>query len=372
MKHKFLTLALSVAFASTMLFSCSNAEEPNTPPTNELNNSDLVEYAISVDIPDEMRTRDAATASIGESGLYEFENRTIDKLWYAIYYNGTLKTSGVTLREDVNPFKLSYSASSDTDPSKLYFFFWAGNSDDLIATNTSNKDLEINDSKLIALNFTNKNVEVNHTLFNQENFKNYDSFAGYFQFTDNSLDTNRSKSFILKRPFSEIHCLTDDFQVTDLKDQFTSGSYCFAGFTTSKMSKYTEIQYMPNKWNYENSTLESNNTNLSSSKPNGFGYFFNDLNNTISSVFYKNRTFDYLSCFYIFTPIPYKEFDYLNFIITNSRSQYVAFQTNYIYPIQLPEEGIKPNTKYVIITSLYDKYEILVDEDQSWDGTQDI
>lgn len=79
MKHKLLTFALIGALASTMLFSCKNAEEPIQSSPVIVDAEGMVQYSLSVNIPDDMRTRAAAEAIVGTDGLYSF-SRTIDRL----------------------------------------------------------------------------------------------------------------------------------------------------------------------------------------------------------------------------------------------------------------------------------------------------
>ena len=399
MKHKLLTFALMGAFASSMLFSCKNAEEP-IPSPGDNNSGEMVEYSISVNIPEEMRTRAASTATFDETGLYNFPLRTIDKLWYAMYYDGELEKYGTTTRNSENPFSISIRLDGDTDPSKLTFFFWAGNQGDKIGENKKELWLE---NYYFVLDYDNKKVITSPQLlngvvtgssypivYNNESPAAFDSFTGYFQFASENDRSIRSASFLLKRPFAQVHILTDDFlpETSDLyKDYQINGAITLAGLG-SQICNYDNYQdqfKMPNVWYYEkNETLNLEKDYLSFTSPITMG-FQNKLDG-IKRTTFKGRTMDYLHCFWLFAPMDKlslkddeTNLDKLNFAITTSTMTPWHVNNKYI-SVQLPEEGIKANHKYIIynksredggsgfLDGFFD-YEILVNHDGIWESS---
>ena len=378
MKHRLLTFALMGAFASTMLFSCKNAEEP-LPPVGDMDSGDMIEYSISVNVPDEMRTRAASTGNLGSSGIYEFPLRTIDKLWYAMYYDGSLKSQSTITRNDNNPFSISLRVDGDTDPSKVWFFFWAGNSEDVIYTNQSNYP----SGAILSLDYNKRVVELSTSYF-FSNLKFYDSFTGYFPFSTSDDKSVRTCSFTLKRPFAQFHLLTDDFlsETSDLYKDYPQGIACAAGFGTEPVSNSVNAQMqLATKWHFdEDPTSTFNKDDLEWTFVNT--KFVNPLNGSQRTTF-KDRKMDYLGVFFTFATTSPDNFskDKLNFAIAASNTanfpQYSDYFNKYI-SVQLPEEGIKANNKYVIynksredggsgfLDGFFD-YEILVNHDGVWD-----
>ena len=377
MKHKLLTFALMGALASTMLFSCQNSEEP-IPSPGDINSGEMVEYSISVNIPDEMRTRDSANASIGETGLYEFENRIIDKVWYAVYYDNVLKTTGEQQRSNEQPFEISYRMTGSSDPSKLCFFFWAGNVDDQVSTTGS---------PMVKLDYNKTQVTVNQAAMHDNGIlKFYDSFAGYYQFADKNDNTIRTKTIILKRPFSLIHIITDDFTDTDLGEDYPNGFTCFTGFGNSKAAKASSNSYINNfdlinTWNYkENTYSKSQNYNF---------YFQNDLKlNNPQRVTFKNREMDYLTCFFTFPTS--NDITQLNLLVFEDGNKSLNgtgssidnyFNSSKQISLLLPEGGFVANTQYIIynkkrseggtgfLEAVYN-YKIIADNDYEWDSIE--
>ena len=392
MKHKLLTFALMGAFASTMLFSCKNAEEP-IPSPGDNNSGEIVEYSISVNIPEEMRTRAAAEATIGESGLFEFPLRTIDKLWYAMYYDGTYKSSNSILREDDQSFSFTVRLDDKTDPSKLSFFFWAGSSGDQDGSDRLSFDFNNCVVTINPVRFS----SVSNAYYDNHSVSVYDSFAGYFQFANSDDKSIRSATFTLKRPFAEFHLLCDDFIPTssDLYKDYPGGIRTFSGLGSEKVnySNYKNQMMLPNRWHYatnevSNSLYDVNDlefTNVGESN-----YLFNYLKDDTNDlrVTFKGRKMDYLAYFYAFAPLEENQMvnkandnaviDKLNFVISKNNGSTISYSSSFI-SVPLPENGIKANNKYVIynksredggngfLEGFFD-YEILVNHDGIWES----
>ena len=357
MKHKFLSFALMVTFGSTMLFSCQNSEEPVTPPSNDLKDSELVEYTISATVPDEIRTRAAEGEINNGTNFYEITQREINKLWYAVYYQDELIYNNEITRLDEEPFEITYKSTSYLDPAQLFFFFWAGNENDNIQTYTSKFDPNYIPYAILYLNYGLKNVQLMHRFFSsQDNAQLYDSFAGYYQFAEIPEISPRKKTVTLKRPFAEIFILADDFIETDLKEKHPNGLsfYSFFGKDQFK-SADTSTRTLPLAWEYANDNyLYVSEVN----KPNGYtldydGFqirYFNDFTHSdIPEIKFKERKFDYYGHFltfpvsdeYIYLTLAYLEGDNM---VKNGQDRGSGSQK---ISIPMPSGGIKANNRYI-------------------------
>lgn len=389
MKHKFLSLTLLGAMASTLFLSCQNEEEPITPPHNGLNNNELVEYSISVNVPDEMRTRARELGTIGESGLFEYPTKTINRLRYAIYNEETLLTSNTKTRSGSDPFKITFSLENYVNPTNIYLFFWADNSSD----QCFNVDFK---KKVVSTNY-NTNMGDNYMSPWDLGYK--DSFTGYFQFAESAKDVNRSKSFTLKRPFAEIHILTDEIYKTNITEYFDRGTRSYIGFGDD-IATYSNCKtqlYKPEKWHYDTSDdsgYEKNDFEFrqfpcltGTSYQEYYPPFINTFDGTYSTEF-KGRDMEYIGCFFVFVPENGSSFKYINEEQTkqldkiniavnkngyNFRDGLVKFIT-----LDFPEGGLKANHKYIYYnkpfenggTGFFDggfSYEILVDHDNQFE-----
>lgn len=336
-----------------------------------------------------MRTRDANIGSIGVSGLYEFPLRTIDKLWYAYYYNGELKEYKNITRSDDNPFSIKIRVSTDTDPSKIWFFFWAGNKNDQIIEYTTDAP---NGSNIASLDYKNKKVYVNHkalnNLYDNEGFSYYDSFAGYYQLSETNDKTNRKVSFTLKRPFAEFHILGDDFikNETDLANDYPDGVTTLTGFCKDIATKGNiSLMTYPSTWFFDG---DHKNDVFVKSNPQDGPKFYNDLKSEDKTVTFKDRKFYYYGFFYALAPIETKHYkmdftsgdtyDKLLVLFGKGQTDFIS-QTSIPATVTLPEGGIKANTKYIIynkarseggtgwLDGFFD-YEILVNHDGTWES----
>lgn len=384
MKYKILILTL-LSVLTTVFTSCQDSVEPNF--VTEIRNEENSEFSITVKIPDEIRTRSTSAGEIGEDGLYNFQIRDINKLWYAVYYDDSYRLSNTVVSTDsgLGTFNVNFTLSGVIDLSKLNIFFWAGNEEDETA---------INGTRPLIFDFNSGSVHINNAIFNGlDNVAIYDSFSAYINFSDYSIADRKNITVTLKRPFAQIHILSDDFIISDLKDDFKNGVYVFPGIgdniptNGSKNSSIDNI-YQPRQWYYRAKTLYVDGSYPSSSSKDY------EFHNTLSGqyperVTFKGRQMDYLSCFYIFIPDnenlkigtgsttlsekPTK----INFAISSKTNINSNSGNNYI-SIDLPPEGIKPNTKYIIYNKsrddggsgfLTDKYnfQLTVIEDGNWD-----
>lgn len=400
MKHRFLTLAILGAMTSTMFLSCRNVEEPVFTDHNQ--ESDGIEYNIDVKIPEEFRTRGASESKISESGLLELEQRDINKLWYFVYYDGSLKTSGSKTSDTngLSTFSISFSLTQkQMDPEKLKVFFWAGNNDDDIVFSGSDGK-----AHCVTLDYNSHSVKIDYRKMNGEGNGKigsiYESFAGCFQLSNNLDKSDRNYTFTLKRPFAEIHILTDDFvtkSISNLKDNYSSGIFTYPALgqiDISKNNSNTRLTYgpsgdfvLPSSWDFLNNTV----------KYDGFYYDTNSfyMKNALSGesperVTFKDREMDYLAYFFLLCPpdvthmkwdnawVPY-DFKFLNLIFTNRGNMDLSYNTGEQVAIPLPADGFKANYKYVI----YDKspenggegfltpkwnFSIEVNENGSWEN----
>lgn len=332
--------------------------------------------------------------SIGESGLYEYSHREINKLWYAVYYeNEVLLYDTVENNTGSNSFQITVKLEELIDPTKLYFFFWATNKEDtrLIYINADNDY----PAGLVELNYNNMNVTINPRWIDanySDYLHYYDSFTGFFQFSDNKDEKGRSKTFILKRPFAEIHVLTDEFIETDLYKEYTKGITSICGLGNEQMCQenWNKLMYMPLVWNYGQKNLEYNNRFKYSNNANLSFCFFNDLKGNENRVRFKDREFDYIARFHILAPDITEEYYYnndgspLTFNLLNMMFwEYIDYgigqriHDRYV-SIPLPEGGLKSNNKYIIynkrfseggtgfLEGFYD-YEMIVEPNNLWD-----
>lgn len=383
MKHKLLTFALMGAFASTMLFSCKNAEEP-IPFPGDNNSGEFTEYIISVNVPEVLRTRDASTeatsATIGESGIYEFPTPEINRLYYYVYYDGEYKTGSSIGRDNSNPFKFTITLGVEDDPSKYEFAFLATNNSGAVDISSSTKMLNVEESKLNGI--------VPDSYYASElNFKVNDAFFGFYRLSETNDKSIRNVSFTLKRPFAEFHVLCDDFMETtsDLYKDYPSGITTYVGFGSEAVDRnnYKSTLVMPVKYSFDSASENS----LQFKEPTDLE-FYNNLTSEAKKVTFKGRKMHYLTCFYALAPFETEplhngdlKLDRLNIVICNGKSSKLGngiVGNNKYISIPLPEEGIKANTKYIIYNKSLDDggtgwvdgkwtFEISVKEDPAWD-----
>lgn len=358
---KFLLSAMS-AIAICGLSSCNNEEDaPTGSVTNPLLDKDAVEWTATLELPDEIRTRAAASGSVGTDGLYTF-SREINRLWYSVYYNGALlyhseQTNTPNAVQKGSGFTVLFKFHKELDPSKIYIFFWAGNKDDNVTV------ADVTTSSAITLNFANRCVSVDPKYMNGGNsaLQEYDSFAGYIQLSPTKDVANFNLKATLKRPFAQIHVLSDEFTFPGVSTSFPSGVTVVPGFGTVEASKtnYTNNLMSPTTWFFDSSI--SLNPGY---RQNEFAYsltnyeFTNKLSGkTPERVTFKSRSMDYLGCYYVFAPIaktPLKPavssgntstYGYLNLAFRKSGD---TIGNSEFASVPLPAAGLKANERYVV------------------------
>ena len=347
--------------ASTMLFSCQQENEP-APAINGPKDG-MIEWTANINLPDNFRTRAADSFAVGSDGLYTF-NREIDKLWYGVYYDGayfydcTSENAPVPQKIEDGKFTVLFKFNNNIDPSKVYLFFWAGNESDNVTTN----DVQtVTDG--INLNFQKRCVSVDPKYMNGNNIelKEYDSFASYVQLSTSNNVTDYNKSVTLKRPFAQIHVLSDEFTGAGGTSGFENGLTVVPGFgvETATKSNYTNNLLSPTTWYFDDSINAS-----PVYKKNEFSYSLTNYEHTNSwsgtspeRVTFKGRNMDYLGCYYVFAPIiksPLKyaeatsNFSVLGKVNLAFRDKNKVIANSDFVSVELPSEGIQANNRYVI------------------------
>lgn len=358
MFKKYFLTAMS-AFMLAGLASCSSSEEE--PIARVQDEKDMVSWNLDLNVPDDMRTRAAAGATVGADGLYTF-SREIDRVWYAVYYNGSLLyhseeplSPGVQKKGD--GFTTLFKFHKDLDPTKIYMFFWAGNKEDNVSLGDAIT------SSAITLNFPNRCVSVDPKYLNGNNsaLQEYDSFAGYFQLSSTRDVSNYNLKVTLRRPFAQIHILSDEFTFPGVNTAFPNGVTVVPGFgkDSASLANYSSNLVSPTTWFFDSSVTLNPGYRQNEYIYSPTNYEFT---NTLSAtsperVTFKNRTMDYLGCYYVFAPITKQTlktaaatgntsaFTRLNL---GFRKKGTDFSTTEFASVLLPAEGLKANERYVI------------------------
>ncbi|MCH5236477.1 MAG: hypothetical protein J1E95_01595 [Muribaculaceae bacterium] len=359
MKLKQIYLSASMCLAVMGLASCSQAEEPAPVPFSD--DADNIEWVADITLPDDFKTRAAASGTVGSDGLYTF-SREINRLWYAVYYNGAyLYDSEQDLAPDAvkkgDGFTVLFKFHKDLDPTKIYIFFWAGNSEDNVTVS------DTMDTQAINLNFVNRCVSVNPYYMNGNNkeLKEYDSFSGYIQLSPTKNVTNYNMKVTLKRPFAQIHVLSDEFSYPGVSTAFPNGVTVIPGFGSdiANSTNHESNMQLPTTWFFDSSLTMSPAYTQNEYRFTSANYqFTNNLSGSSPErVTFKNRTMDYLGCLYVFAPVQKAQFKYpvasglssslgkLNLAFMKkgediSKAQYAA--------VSLPADGIQANNRYVV------------------------
>lgn len=396
MRLKHLMFCGASILASSLLFSCSQENEPAQSPV--VNDGEMIEWTATLQIPGDLRTRDAAAGEIGSDGLYSFSGREIDRLWYAVYYDGAFlydseqsDAPNATKTADGH-FTVPFKFHNTIDFTKVYLFFWAGNSNDNVTT------LDVTTiSDGINLNFAKRCVSVDPKYMNGNNteLKEYDSFAGYVQLSDTNDVSDFSVIATLHRPFAQIHILTDEFVVPGVSSDFTNGVTVVPGFGSelATSTNYTENLMSPTTWYYDSSIGQT-----PAYKQNEFTFSQTpyEFTNTLSGsaperTTFKDRTMDYMGCYYVFAPVvkaPLKVAESSGSATTYGKVN-LAFRkkgdslaNSEFACVDLPVEGIKANNKYVIYDKTVEEggpggfisstfvFEVVTDPE--WEGTTEI
>lgn len=390
---------MPAALSLLALASCTQAEEP-AKDYNPLDEKETVEWPVSISLPDEFRTRGAAEGLVGPDGLYAF-SREIDRLWYAVYYNEELlydsedASAPETIKTD-DGFSVMFKLHQQADPSKVRIFFWAGNAGD----NVSVADRTASEG--ITLNFKNRCVSVDPKYMNGNNtaLQEYDSFSGYITLAESKERAEHHQKIVLKRPFAQIHVLSDEFISPGVNMDFPEGVTVVPGFGTDKAdsSNYAENLMAPYTWFYDASY------SLTPAYRDGeYIYKLNDyeFTNTLSGasperVTFKEREMDYLGCFYVFAPVQKAPLKYavssgnsstLGKINLAFRKKGAALSASEFASVDIPAEGLQANNRYVIYNHessaggpggpgdggfITDNFTFEIVADPEWSGTDEF
>jgi len=345
MKTVFLTLSVIII---GLLSSCSNS----SADTNLLSpDGDMLEWTLEVQLPDDMATRAAASLAKGSDGLYSF-TREINKLWYAVYYKDQyvfdINSAGATQPAKIdNKFYLIFKFPKLYDPTQLKVFLWAGNAEDNVST-----DDVTSVSNGINLNFINRCVSIDPKYINggSTDIAECDSFYGYYQLSDTNNPTDFNLKFTLKRPFAQIHVLTNEMVNADTKDAFPSGIIAgmgVGGADEVSSSNLNQNYVLPTTWFYDNSvTLNPayNKGDFIYTQSNyeyatSMGSDFPELTR------FKNKDYHYLGCMLTFAIPNDGQFSKLNMSVRNGDE---TIGSSDFVSVNLPESGIVSNYRYVV------------------------
>lgn len=357
---KFSFYALSLLFAVSV-GSCTHADEPELESGKLFDGEDMIEWTAEIKLPDEFKTRAAAEGKVGSDGLYTF-SREINRLWYAVYYNGAYLYDS---EQDMAPdgikkgdgFTVLFKFHKDLDPTQIYIFFWAGNTGDNVTVS------DAIDSEAINLNFHNRCVSVNPKYMNGNNteLREFDSFSGYFQLSPTKDISNYNMKVTLKRPFTQIHVLSDEFTYPGVSTAFPNGVTVVPGFGSDIASSvnYASNMMLPTTWFYDSSISMNPGYKQNEYRYTETNYqFTNSLSGkTPERVTFKNRTMDYLGCLYVFAPVQKAQLKYpaasgfsstlgkLNLAFMKKGENMSSAQ---FAAVELPSGGIQANNRYVV------------------------
>lgn len=351
------------------LVSCQNGEDVNLPeqPGIDLSNGQTVSFSIKMPV-NELKTRAGQdpTLTYGDDGLYSF-SRTIDKLWYAVYNNGTLlyNSTEAGIPQGV------YDAESDTFSLDLQIpeingsinledykvFFFAGNASDKVATT------EIADG--IGLDFANKTMYAYPTLLNTSvasgdiyNPSQYDYFAKYVTLSD-VVDATLVGTIVLTRPFCQVTLLTDEFSSAAVLKTFDSNGKV-ATTTTPTIhaqggAKESSLAY---GWNYDSDEILTKDAASLSLIINSKALNNADGSLTLpQEVTFKSRKMFCLASYLMLAPDTRKAYD------ASATANQFAFALNVVgdrysttanLAVNMPTGGLKANEKYIVYNKEYD------------------
>jgi len=406
MTKQFLGMAAAVLTAFG-LASCSQNEDSTLNPSM-LEDKDAVSYTLEMQLPDDFKTRAAAPLAKGSDGLYSF-TREINKLWYAVYYEDQWKYD-CTTAEAAQPsmtgdkFYLVFKLAKIYDPTKVKIFFWAGNAEDKVTVDYSQTDAEEGN---INLNFKARCVSIDPKYVNGSNssIAEYDSFCGYFQLSPTTNVSNFNLKFTLKRPFAQIHVLSDEFIDPMVRDAYPLGFVASLGFGRAaegaSATNMSSDVVVPTTWFYDNSIGLGDAYKAGEYKYTQTNYeYTNNLANTWPNrTTFKGRDFHYTACLLTFAPVDgilkgaqttgnVGNYQYLNLAFRMPDKTY-GDKTTMFRKVNLPATGIKANNRYVVYNHLTtptdpnnpdgggsggndlvsDVYNFEISNNSVWDGT---
>ena len=366
MKIKPILCTMTALAMMSGLASCQSGEDVMMPdtviPGVDLSKCETVSFSINLP-SSELKTRAGETPSMtyGDDGLFSF-TRTIDKLWYAVYNNGTLLYSsfdaginqGVYKPED-QTFVLDIQIPKVDEQIKLNeyaVFFFAGNAADKVVNR------EITDG--IGLDFANKTMYAYPSLLNKSvasgemfNPEQYDFFAKYTTL-DKVVDSEYNGSVTLIRPFCQVSLLTDELcqpavlstYATDYKVSVTTtpAVYTKKGATTT--------QTLPYAWNFDSDKILTKELPEVTFSLNSRA--FNNAENAYTipqEVTFKNRKMFCVASYLMLAPSERKSYmentsvEKFRFLLTAGGDRN---STDASVSARIPTGGLKANEKYIM------------------------
>lgn len=394
----------SVAAASMMaaFTSCQSEEGVKNPVETGVDLSNCETVSLSISMPtSEMKTRagETPTFSYGDDGLFSFD-RTIDRLWYAVYNNGNLLyhsvQPGITQAvydAEKDAFTLDIQIPKINDEIKLEeysVFFFAGNALDKVDTK------EINNG--IGLDFANKTMYaypalMNRTVASGEMFnpQQYDYFAKYITL-DKVVSSGYNGSVTLIRPFCQVSLLTDELCQASVLGTYASDGKVAVKTTPSMFTQraMTTANTLPYGWNYEtDNILVKGIADLSFTLD---ARAFNNVDNSYTipqEVTFKERKMFCVASYLMLAPSAKKAYD------AESDKEQFSFalnvsgdrgSTDASASADVPTGGLKANEKYIMYNKKYDPstgegggggilsshYLVDIVVDPTWEGNNEI
>lgn len=364
MKFKSILFSVVALTMATTFSSCRSEEDVRIPDQPGINfaKSETVSFTVKMP-PREMKTRAGQEPGMtyGDDGLYCF-TRDIDKLWYAVYNNGTLLyhsfqpgiPQGIYHPDD-KTFMLDIQIPRVNEQIKLEeysVFFFAGNALD----NVQNK--EISDG--IGLDFENKTLYaypafLNKSVASGEMFNpvQYDFFAKYTTL-DKVVDSDYNGNVTLVRPFCQISLLTDELCQPAVLSTYASDCKVAVDttpsmYTTTASSTAETLAY---GWDYGTDNI------LIKSQPElAFTLYsraFNNVENTLDipqEVMFKDRKMFCTASYLMLAPESRKAYSpestterfKFDLVATGDRNLTTATVS-----AKIPTGGFKANEKYIM------------------------
>lgn len=393
--------ALSLMGATT---SCQSEEEVKMPTETGLNLGDCQKITLRIASPDAgLKTRaQAPTLTYGTDGLFSF-SRTIDKLWYAVYNNGTLLydsfEAGIpqaVYDSESETFLLDLQIPRINDEIKLNeykVFFFAGNALDKVDKS------EISDG--IGLDFTNKTMYAYPAILNGTKAsgdfytpQQKDYFAKYISL-DKVVDPDNdfSGSVTLTRPFCQVSLLTDELTHPAVLRTYDSAGKVAISTTPSMFSQVgaSNSETLPYGWNYDTDEIMTKDLSALTFSLDAKTACNSDGSLTIpQEVTFKSRKMFCIGSYLMLAPDTRKAYnaaaskEQFSFALTAAGDLHSTTES---VKTDIPTGGIKANEKYVLYNKQFDPnnpeeggghgifsthYVLDVVVDPAWEGNEEI
>lgn len=353
------------------LASCQSEEAVKMPATSGIDLSNCQTISLTLSSPDNgLKTRAGQTPTLtyGTDGLFIF-SRTIDKLWYAVYNNGTLLydsfEAGIpqaVYDSETETFKLDLQIPRVNEEIKFNeyaVFFFAGNASDKVAKT------EITDG--IGLDFANKTLYAYPAILNSSTAsgdfftpQQNDYFAKYITLDKVvTSDEDFSGSVTLTRPFCQVSLLTDELtHPAVLRTYDSDGKVALAttpAMYTQKESSTSES--LPYGWNYDTDNILVKDLSSLTFTLNSKAACNTDGSLTIpQEVTFKSRKMFCVASYLMLAPNTRKSYngattEQFSFALTANGNLH---STDASVKTDIPAGGIKANEKYVLYNKQFD------------------